>query len=123
MSFVRTYLPEQGMTVRIDVNEGSVALFGSNKIQMPNEAFYDFMLSNNRRDIFVTKSTFGIDTPAETKREITNFTNITVYISIQGQGISNNFTFNTTVGDTTTGIMIRTCYINNYLSVFMMTDA
>ena len=109
MSFVRTYLPEQGMTVRIDVNEGSVALFGSNKIQMPNEAFYDFMLSNNRRDIFVTKSTFGIDTPAETKREITNFTNITVYISIQGQGVSNSFTFNTTVGDTSTGIMISTC--------------
>lgn len=111
ISYFKTSLPELGMTIRLDVNEGSVVLFGSNKIQTPNEAFYDFMLSTNKQDIFVTEDTFG-NTPSKTKRQITKFANITVYISIQGQSVSNSFIFNTTVGDTTvnTGIIhVHTC--------------
>ena len=87
------------MTLNLDVSEGSIVMYGSNKIQNPNEAFYDFKLTNSQPEIFISDKTFS--SPI-TKREITNVTDITIYISIQGQSVSNNFTLNTTTGDTTT---------------------
>ena len=75
-------------------------MYGSNKIQNPNEAFYDFMLSDSQPEIFVNDGTFSSSIK---KREITNITDdITIYITIQGQSAFNNFTLNTTTGDTTT---------------------
>ena len=79
VTFIQVTLPDWGMTLSIDVTVGVVVTYGSNKIQNPNEAFYDFKLSNSKPEIFVTTDTFGI----------ANFTNITVYISIQGQSASN----------------------------------
>ena len=98
-SYFQLGLPEDGMTFSLDVSQGSVVMYGSNKLQNPNEAFYDFQLSSSQREIFISYATFS--SPI-TKRQITNFTNITVYVSIQGQSVSNSFTLNTTIGDTTT---------------------
>ena len=105
VTFIQVALPDGGMTLSIDVTVGVVVTYGSNKIQNPNEAFYDFKLSNSRPEIFVTTDTFGI----------ANFTNITIYISIQGQSASNEFTLNTTIGDTTTvtGIQHAICNKTN----------
>ena len=102
VTFIQVTLPDGGMTLSIDVTVGVVVTYGSNKIQNPNEAFYDFKLANSRPEIFVTTDTFG-------SIEIANFTNITVYISIQGQSATNQFTLNTTIGDTTTGILCTAC--------------
>ena len=93
------------MTFSLDVSQGSVVMFGSNKIQNPNEAFYDFMLSDSQSEMFVNKETFDQSTSSVTKREISNITDITIYISIQGLSVSNNFTLNTTTGDTTTELV------------------
>ena len=99
-SYIQLDLPVDGMTLRLNVSQGSVVMYGSNKIQNPNEAFYDFKLSNNQPKIFVTGKTFF---PSITKRQIStnNTDDITIYISIEGQSASNNFTLNTTIGDTT----------------------
>ena len=98
VTFLQLDLPDEGMTFSLDVSQGSVVMYGSNKIQNPNEAFYDFKLSNSRPELFVNQDTFG----RISKRETSNITDITIYISIQGQSVSNNFTLNTTMGDTTT---------------------
>ena len=99
-SYIQLGLPVDGMTFRLDVSQGSVVMYGSNKIQNPNEAFYDFKLSNNQPEIFVTDKTFF---SSITKRQIltNNTDDITIYITIEGQSESNNFTLNTTIGDTT----------------------
>ena len=99
VTFVQLSLPNDGLTISIDVTVGAIVSYGSNKIQNPNEAFYDFKLSNSRPEIFVTTDTFD-------SVKIVNFTNIMIYISIQGQSASNQFTMNTTIGDTTTGTLL-----------------
>ena len=89
------------MTISLDVTQGSVLVYGSNKIQNPNGAFHDFMLFDSQRKIFVNKETFS--SSSITKRQIKNsIVDITIYISIQGRGIFNNFTLNTITGDVTT---------------------
>ena len=102
-TFLQVALPEEGMTFSLDVSQGSVVMFGSNKIQNPNEAFHDFMLSDNQPELFVNEETFS--SSSITKRQImnnTDDTDTTIYISIQGKSGFNNFTLNTTTGDTTT---------------------
>ena len=83
-SYIQLDLPEDGMTFRLDVSQGSVVMYGSNKIQNPNEAFYDFKLSNNQPELFVTGKTFF---SSITKRQVltNNTDDITIYISIEGQ--------------------------------------
>ena len=108
VSFLQFTLPTAGATLHLNVSIGSVVLFGSNEIRNPNVAFYNFKLSNNRpAEVFINEETFGNNGPSVVSTNgITNFTNVTVYVSIQGPG---TFTLNTTIGDTTTGIIISKC--------------
>ena len=74
---------------------GLVVLFASNKIQNPNEAFYDWKLeTNSSADVYISLE--GI-----TKQQVQQFVNSTIFISIKGQSGVNNFTLNSTSGDTT----------------------
>ena len=106
VTFLQMTLPEDGLTISIDVDEGSVVMYGSDKIQQPNEAFHDFKLTNYRPEIYLTEETFGKNTNITVSKQeaTTDSTGITIYISIQGQSVINNFTLNTTIGDTTSGI-------------------
>ena len=99
VTFLQVSLPQEGTTLRLDVSQGSVVMYGSSKIQNPNEAFYDFKLSNSIPELYVNQETFGqrITKRAETPDD----TDITIYITIQGQSVLNDFTLNTTIGDTT----------------------
>ena len=103
------------MTLKMDITSGSVVMYGSNKIQNPNEAFHDFQLTSNRREIFIHTGFFQHSSSPISKRQAPNITDITVYVSIEGQSAVNNFTLNTTVGDTTTvtpeGIMTFNFYL------------
>lgn len=83
------------MTLSLDVDEGSIVMYGSDEIQTPNEALHDFMLSEDMPEIFLTSDILENNTFSN---------NITVYTSIEGLSTFNSFTLNTTVGDTTTGM-------------------
>ena len=81
---------------------GLIVLFASNRIENPNEALYDFRVeTNSSADVYIS-----LDNLQENS-------STTIYISIEGQGGLNNFTLNTTSGDTTTGT-----YATNYLSCY-----
>ena len=109
--FLQFTLPTVGMTLHLNVSIGFVVIFGSNKIENPNAAFHDFMISNNNPVVFVTKQTFvRSGSPMVTNTNGT--TNLIVYLSIQGQlGIS-TFVLNTTTGNTTTGMLK---FMNNFM--------
>ena len=95
VAFFQFILPEDGLTLRLEVRIGLVVLFASNKIQNPNEAFYDWKLeTSSSADVYISLE--GI-----TKQQIQQFVNTTIFISIRGQSGVNNFTLNSTSGDTT----------------------
>ena len=98
VAFFQFVLPEEGLTLRLEVHIGLVVLFASNKIQNPNEAFYDWKLeTSSSADVYISLE--GI-----TKQQVLQFTNTTIFISIKGQSGVNNFTLNSTSGDTSTGM-------------------
>lgn len=102
-AFYQFALPEGGATVKIDVETGSVVLYASNTIQNPNEALYDYKLeTSSSSDVYISPDDFE-DTTSITKRQAMPpaNTNITIYISIEGQSGINSFSLNTTYGDTT----------------------
>ena len=110
-------LPHSGMTLKIEVDIGTIVAYISNKIRNPNEAVYNWKLKTSTSvDVFISMEKLEIsslpsptDTPSSftpptlTPQEAmdTTDTNITVYVSVQGNAMVNRFTLNTTYGDTT----------------------
>ena len=87
-------------TLRLEVEIGLIVLFASNKIRNPNEAFYDWRLeTRSSADIYISLE--GISSIG--KRQVVQSANTTIFVSIEGQSVTNNFTLNTTYGDTTIG--------------------
>ena len=84
-------LPEEGLTLRLEVETGLIVCFASNRIENPNEALYDFRVeTNSSADVYISLD------------DLQGNSSI-IYISIEGRSGRNNFTLNTTSGDTTTG--------------------
>ena len=80
---------------------GLIVLFASNKIRTPNEAFYDWRLeTRSSADIYISLE--GISSIG--KRQVLQSVNTTIFVSIEGQSVTNNFTLNATYGDTTIGM-------------------
>ena len=104
VSFFQYQLPTQGMTVHLDVQEGSVVLYASSTIQNPNEALYDYRLeTDSSADVFLDPVTLEgrPQVVANKRRQVgDSFTNTTVYISIEGEEDINSFVLETTFGDT-----------------------
>ena len=99
-AFFQYTLPEEGLTLRLEVEIGLIVLFASNKIRNPNEAFYDWRLeTRSSADIYISLE--GISSIG--KRQVVQSANTTIFVSIEGQSVTNNFTLNTTYGDTTIG--------------------
>ena len=100
-AFFQYTLPEEGLTLRLEVEIGLIVLFASNKIRNPNEAFYDWRLeTRSSTDIYISLE--GISPIG--KRQVLQSVNTTIFVSIEGQSLINNFTLNTTYGDTTIGM-------------------
>ena len=97
-AFFQYTLPEEGLTLRLEVETGLIVCFASNRIENPNEALYDFRVETSRiSDVYIS-----LDNSQENSS--------TIYISCEGRSGINNFTLNTTSGDTTTGT-----YVTDYL--------
>ena len=80
---------------------GLIVLFASNRIRNPNEAFYDWRLdTRSSADIYISLE--GISSIG--KRQVLQSVNTTIFVSIEGQSVTNNFTLNATYGDTTIGM-------------------
>ena len=86
-------LPEEGMTLRVEILDGFVVIYISTKVRNPNEALYDFKLvTSTTTDVFIPPP--KTDSPANDTTK--------VYISIEGHSTLNRFVLNTTYNDTTT---------------------
>lgn len=103
VSFLEYQLPTLGMTLALEVQEGSVVLYASNKISNPNAAFYDYRLETSRSaDVYINASVLEGERPRD-KRQLppAELANITVFVTLEGLGDTNTFELDTTIGDTT----------------------
>lgn len=99
-AFFQYTLPEEGLTLRLEVEIGLIVLYASNKIRSPNEAFYDWRLeTRTSADVYISPDDLE-ESSSLTKRQVLQSLNTTIFISIEGQSGINNFTLNTTYGDT-----------------------
>ena len=104
----------EGMTLKIDVTQGSLLVRGSFSIQNPTELTQDFTVMSNGNDIdyyispeLYEKST-TIDSGSQRRKRQTpiptNATDLNVYLSIVGLDNNNTFILNTNIGDNTESI-------------------
>ena len=85
------YDSHEGVTIKVNVTNGSVIVYASDRITTPNEAFYDWMIeTDGYSDIFLD--------PIEVSRIVGD----TVYVVIEGEDVDNDFTFTSENGDTST---------------------
>lgn len=100
VAYFQFTLPDEGLTLKLEVQTGLVILYASNKIQNPNEAFYDWRLeTSSSTDVYISPDDLE-ESSSLTKRQVLQSLNTTIFISIEGQSGINNFTLNTTYGDT-----------------------
>ena len=119
LSFFQFQLPAEGMTIQLQVQQGRTVLYASSRIRNPSAALYDVRLeTDSTADVYLDPSDF--ETPNEQglqslqKRQITDmFTNITLYVTIEGIQSTNFFTLETTFGDT-----CKFSSIGNYMPSF-----
>ena len=85
------FLPfsSSGVTIRIEALVGSIRCYASDTSRRPSSTSYVWtILITDYDDVFLDPSTLG-RTPGST-----------LYIALQGVNAVNNFTLNTTIGDT-----------------------
>ena len=81
--------PSTGLTIRVEALIGTVRCYISDTSQRPNGMDYVWtLLIADYDDIFIDPSTLG-QTPGST-----------LYITLEGVATNNNYTLNTTYGDT-----------------------
>ena len=88
--------PTSGVTVRVEAITGTVRCYASDTSQRPNSLDYVWTLTiSDYDDVFIDPSTLG-RTPGST-----------LYITLEGTNTNNNYTLNTTYGNTSiTGLTI-----------------
>lgn len=97
-------VPEEGLTLKIDVIEGFVVVYVSTSISNPNAAYYDYKLvTNTTIDIFITnekrkRRQTGTDPPTDPPTDKA----LKVYLTIEGISPLNHFVLDTTFNDTST---------------------
>ncbi len=114
-SFFNFQLPVAGMTLRLEAQSGHTVMYVSDKIQNPNSAFHDYRYDSreNRGGLFVSQDMLEDGRRRRAVDELTmsgsNFTNITLYVTVQGQEDRNLFTIRSTFGNTCeTSIALQT---------------
>ena len=85
------YDPDEGVTIKVNVTNGTVVVYASDQTTTPNEAFYDWMVeTDGYSDVFLD--------PDDVNRTVGD----TVYVAIEGEDTDNDFTFTSENGDTST---------------------
>ena len=86
------YDSDKGVTIKVNVTNGTVVVYASDRVTTPNEAFYDWMIeTDGYSDVYLD--------PDAINRTVGD----TVYIAIDGEDADNDFTFVSEEGDTTEG--------------------
>ena len=106
------------MTLKVNVTQGNLLVYGSFSVQNPNNLTQDFSVMSNGNDIdhfispeLLKQSTDRDGGGSRKKRQTptpTNATDANVYLSIVGLNDNNTFVLNTTFGDTTESIPTTT---------------
>ncbi|XP_019848705.1 PREDICTED: LOW QUALITY PROTEIN: uncharacterized protein LOC105316719 [Amphimedon queenslandica] len=92
----------QGITVVLNVTNGSIILYASTVVSTPNEAFHEFKLvTNTYEDVFINRSSLNNSGTADT-----------VFIAVEGNGTSNQMQISATPGDTSTEPVAIDVFVN-----------
>ena len=84
-----TPFPSNGLTIRVEATIGTIRCYASDTSQRPNSLDYVWtLLITEYDDVFIDPSSLS-RTPGST-----------LYITLEGIATNNNFTLNTTYGDT-----------------------
>ena len=104
--FFQFQLPSNGMTIQVQTEQGRVTLYGSFDIQNPNSAFHSFKIESSG-SVFVAPEDAQPSSESQRRsKRITEsgnsaqYSNITLFVSIEGEEDSSLFTLETTFGDT-----------------------
>ena len=85
------YEPNEGVTIKVNVTNGTVVVYASDQIKTHNEAFYDWMIeTDGYSEVFLD--------PNDVNRTLGD----SVYIAVEGEDTDNDFTFTPENGDTST---------------------
>ena len=83
----------EGITVVLNVTNGSATLYASTVVSTPNEAFHDVAITTDRyEDVYIDPANLTNPGSADT-----------VYVAIEGTGASNQIQVSATQGDSSTG--------------------
>ena len=86
------YDSDEGVTIKVNVTNGTITVYASDQTTTPNEAFYDWMIeTDGYSDVFLD--------PDDVNRTIGD----TVYVAIEGEDTDNDFILVAEEGDTTGG--------------------
>ncbi len=104
-------IPEEGITIYINVDDGHVVLYASSAVPTPNEAYYDYKLDClDSCELFVNpeKLSPSLGSPdtgrlrrANDNSTVPTLTNFTLYLSIEGVETNSTFEIQSNAGDTT----------------------
>ena len=102
-------VPSEGFTVKIEVDDGSIAICGSRSLARPDCSYspsYDWKLEvDSYADIYINRDGIPRDEQQTfTKRQAVETINITVFVTVEGLGSQNTFLLNTTYGDTAVSV-------------------
>lgn len=116
ISYFQYQLPTEGMTLHLTVVMGKAILYASTEIANPNSALHDVRLeTDSSADVFLSpkdlfEDDFDINVIIDRKRDVKGsrkFTDIDVFVSIEGLDSNNSYVLDTTFGDTST----RECHL------------
>ena len=95
------YDSDEGVTIKVNVTNGTITVYASDQTTTPNEAFYDWMIeTGGYSDVYLD--------PTDVNRTIGD----TVYVAIEGEDTDNDFTFVSEEGDTTGRVFVYVCLHN-----------
>ena len=86
---------DEGITIVLNVSNGSAVVYASTVLSTPNEAFYDVKIESSQfEDVYIDPN--NITNPDTANK---------VYIAIIGQGVSNMIQISASQGDISTGAL------------------
>ena len=102
---------DEGITIVLNVSNGSAVVYASTVVSTPNEAFHDVKIESSQfEDVYIDPNNL-------TNPDTAN----TIYIAIIGLGVSNMIQVSASQGDISTGTLV--CYEMNliYIITFFFT--
>ena len=118
VSYFQYELPDEGMTLRLNVAAGRVVLYASARVQNPNSALYDVRLeTESNEDVFLSPSDLQTGggllggsvvgagkrrRDSEDSGEEGDLAVTMIYVTVEGLEKNNSYVLETTFGDTST---------------------